>query len=344
VQNRISNVSRQELRGAMLNLKPVDQLDVHILVDNATDSLSSIPAHVESEFSYLRRKGMRILSGKCICCASHGLSCLITAHRGGTSHTVLFDSGPEADTFARNTQRLGIDLGIVESVILSHGHWDHAGGMLRAIDMIRADGSHRDLPYYAHPDMFRTRGRQLPNGEMLPMEDVPSIEELAAHGARVISTREPQTFLDDMFYVSGEIPRVTSFEQGLPFHYARTASGWEADPWIIDERWLAVSVAGKGLIVFTACSHAGAINVLKHARATFRDLPLHTVLGGLHLSGPTEKIIPETVEAMREFALTSIAAGHCTGWRAMAALTNAFGDKVVTPTAVGRRFVFRGDA
>jgi 7,8-dihydropterin-6-yl-methyl-4-(beta-D-ribofuranosyl)aminobenzene 5'-phosphate synthase len=118
------------------------------------------------------------------------------------------------------------------------------------------------------------------------------------------------------------------------------AVGWEPDPWLIDERWLGVNVSGKGLVVFSACSHAGVINVLKDARAQFQDIPLHTVLGGFHLSGPTEKIIPETVDALRDFCLTTIAAGHCTGWRAMAALTNAFGDKIVTPTAVGKRFVF----
>jgi 7,8-dihydropterin-6-yl-methyl-4-(beta-D-ribofuranosyl)aminobenzene 5'-phosphate synthase len=324
----------------MSNLTPVDRLEVHILVDNATDSLSSIPSHVESEFSYLRRKGMRILSGKCICCANHGLSCLITAYRGNATHTVLFDTGPEADTFERNSQRLGIDLCSVEAVVLSHGHWDHAGGMLRAIDMIRADGRNRDLPYYAHPDMFRTRGRQLPDGEIMPMEDVPSVQELTAHGARVVNTRDPQVLLDDMFYVSGEIPRVTSFEQGLPFHYVKIEGGWEPDPWLIDERWFGVNVAGKGLVVFSACSHAGIVNVLKDARAQFQGVPLHTVLGGFHLSGPTEKIIPQTVDAMRDFGLTTIAAGHCTGWRAMAALTTAFGDKVLTPTAVGKRFVF----
>ena len=324
----------------MESLKPVDRLEVHILVDNATDSLSTVPTHIELEFSYLRRKGMRILSGKCICCASHGLSCLITAYRGNTSHTVLFDTGPEADTFERNTYRLGLDLRVVESVVLSHGHWDHAGGMLRAIDMIRAEGNNRDLPFYAHPGMFRSRGRQLPDGEIMPMEDVPSVKELTAHGARVVSTREPQVFLGDMYYLSGEIPRVTPFEQGLPAHYAKTEQGWEPDPWLIDERWLGVNVAGKGLVVFTACSHAGVVNVLTNAHATFQGTPLHTVVGGLHLSGPTEKIIPETVDAMRDFGLTTIAAGHCTGWRAMAALTSAFGDKIVTPTAVGKRFVF----
>jgi 7,8-dihydropterin-6-yl-methyl-4-(beta-D-ribofuranosyl)aminobenzene 5'-phosphate synthase len=264
---------------------------------------------------------------------------LITAYRGNTSHTVLFDTGPEADTFERNTYQLGLDLRVVESVILSHGHWDHAGGMLRAIDMIRAEGNNRDLPFYAHPGMFRRRGRQLPDGEIMPMEDVPSIKELTDHGARVVSTREPQVFLGDMYYLSGEIPRVTPFERGLPAHYAKTEQGWEPDPWLIDERWLGVNVAGKGLVVFTACSHAGVVNVLTDARATFQGTPLHTVIGGLHLSGPTEKIIPETVDAMRDFGLMTIAAGHCTGWRAMAALTNAFGEKV-TPTAVGKRFVF----
>ena len=187
----------------MLQLSPVDRLEIHILVDNATDSLSSIPKHIKSEFSYLHRKGMRVLSGKCICCANHGLSCLITAHRGGVSHTMLFDTGPEADTFEKNTHQLGIDLGNVEAIVLSHGHWDHAGGMLRAIDMIRADGTNRDLPYFAHPGMFRARGRILPDGSIMPMEDVPSVAELTAHGARVVATHEQQCFLDEMFRVSG---------------------------------------------------------------------------------------------------------------------------------------------
>lgn len=324
----------------MTEFMPVDRLEIHILVDNATDSLSSIPKHVESEFSYLHRKGMRLLSGKCICCASHGLSCLITAHRGGESRTLLFDSGPEADTFERNTRQLGIDLGIVEAVVLSHGHWDHAGGMLRAIDLVRSGGNDRDLPYYAHPDMFRPRGRQLPDGGILPMEDVPSVAELTAHGARVVATREPQAPLGGMFYLSGEIPRTTPFETGLPFHYAKTDKGWEPDPWIVDERWLGVNVAGKGLIVFTACSHAGVVNVLEDARARHPNIPLYCVLGGFHLSGATEKIIPDTVAALRSFGLSYVAAGHCTGWRAMSALVNAFGDQVVTPTAVGKRFVF----
>lgn len=322
-------------------LTPVDSVEVQILVDNATDSLSSAPAHVETEFTSIWRRGFAVLSGKDLCCGAHGLSCLITARRGSTAHTVLFDAGPDADVFEINARRLGADLGKVEAMMLSHGHWDHAGGMLRALEMIRAGNGGAPVPYYAHPEMFHSRARQVPNGAKQPMEDVPSVSTLSERGARVVATTEPQTILDGMFYVSGEVPRVTPFEKGLLNHFRRRDGGdWEPDPLVIDERWLAVNVAGKGIVVFSACSHAGIVNVLRHARATFAGKPLHCAMGGLHLSGPTEKVIPETVEGLREFGLASIAAGHCTGFRATAALLGAFGDKVLTPTAVGKRFSF----
>jgi 7,8-dihydropterin-6-yl-methyl-4-(beta-D-ribofuranosyl)aminobenzene 5'-phosphate synthase len=154
------------------------------------------------------------------------------------------------------------------------------------------------------------------------LEDVPSISALESHGATVINTREPQTILNGSIYVSGEIPRVTSFEHGLPGQYRRTLDGmgWELDELIMDERFVAARVAGKGLVIFTACSHAGVINVLKHAKTCFPDIPLYAVVGGLHLAGSNERIIPETVAAMAEFGLSVIAAGHCTGWRAINAL------------------------
>jgi 7,8-dihydropterin-6-yl-methyl-4-(beta-D-ribofuranosyl)aminobenzene 5'-phosphate synthase len=213
---------------------------------------------------------------------------------------------------------------------------------LRALDLIRDRNGGHEIPYYAHPDMFRTRALKLPNGTMVPMQDVPTIDELAAHGARVVNTIEPQAILDSLIYVSGEIPRVTPFEQGFPEQHRRTSDGreWEPDPLTMDERFVAVNVANKGLILFTACSHAGVINVLKHAKACFPDLPLHGVVGGLHLAGANEQIIPQTVDAMRAFDLAVIAAGHCTGWRAMAALTHAFGDKRLAPLAVGKRYTF----
>ncbi|MGH3804340.1 MAG: MBL fold metallo-hydrolase [Pseudonocardiaceae bacterium] len=167
------------------------------------------------------------------------------------------------------------------------------------------------------------------------------MQDLQAHGAEMVSTREPQTLLDGMFHTSGEIPRVTEFERGISGQVRRIAEGqWEPDEQVSDERWLAVNVAGKGLIVFSGCSHAGIVNVLEHSRASFPNIPVHAVLGGLHLSGPNEKHIDRTVQAMQGYNLRSIAAAHCTGWRAVRALADVFGDVVVAPSAVGKRYSY----
>jgi 7,8-dihydropterin-6-yl-methyl-4-(beta-D-ribofuranosyl)aminobenzene 5'-phosphate synthase len=214
--------------------------------------------------------------------------------------------------------------------------------MLLALGVIRSRNGGREVPFYAHPGMFRSRGIRVPGGGVRSMDDVPGIDDLTTLSARVICTTEPQCFLDDMVFLSGEIPRVTSFERGLPGQVRRTedGKGWEPDEWLVDERWLAVNIAGKGLVVFSACSHAGIVNVLKHARAIFPGVRIHRVMGGLHLSGTNEAIIPQTVEAMKEFQLATIAAGHCTGRRAMSALAAAFGDKVLAASAVGKRYIF----
>ena len=88
--------------------------------------------------------------------------------------------------------------------------------------------------------------------------------------------------LEDLFYLSGEIPRVTPYERGLLSHMQRSGDGssWEPDPWIMDERYVAAHIKNKGIIVFTACSHSGVINVLKDASSAFADVPLYAVMGG----------------------------------------------------------------
>ncbi len=206
-----------------------------------------------------------------------------------------------------------IDLGPVEAMVLSHGHWDHGGAMLRALQLVRDRNGGREVTYYTHPDMFRTRAARRPDGLMRVMADVPGIDAMTACGAKVVNTKESQALVGGLVYVSGEIPRVTPFERGLVGQHRKTldGTGWEPDELIMDERFAAVDVVGKGLVV-----------------------------GGLHLSGANEQIIPDTASAMQEFDLAVIAAGHCTGWRAMAALANAFGDSKLAPLAVGKRFSF----
>ncbi|MFM7423125.1 MAG: MBL fold metallo-hydrolase [Alphaproteobacteria bacterium] len=115
-----------------------DRIEITVLVDNVTDSLSSTPSFVTREWDRLRRQGMKRTMGGALCCANHGLALVVRAEIGGKSRTVLFDGGPVDYAVERNGTRLGVDFAAIEAMVLSHGHWDHAGGLPKAIEMTRA--------------------------------------------------------------------------------------------------------------------------------------------------------------------------------------------------------------
>ena len=206
--------------------------------------------------------------------------------------------------------------------------------------MIVQGNDGRPVPLYLHPGMFRPRGQRMPDGGVLPMDPIPTPDAWTGFGAEPVVTTEPCTCLDDTFYISGEIARVTPYETGMPTQVRRTEddTAWEPDTQLIDERFAAVHVRGKGLVVFSACSHAGIVNVLHHARRCCPDVKLHAAMGGFHQSGVTEAIIPETVRDLGGFGLDLIIPAHCTGWRALNALERAYGEKMIVPSAVGKVF------
>ena len=331
------------IQGTVPSLRAIDGLVVDIAVDNLSDNYSSKPAHVSPEFTNVVEAGAEELSGPTLCCAQLGLALVLTARLDHRRHSLLFDAGPEGALFLRNCRNLGVGLADVEAVAVSHGHWDHMGALLDALDHIASPGRERGIPCHVNPGMFAERGVRLTSGRMVRVQNVPSPEALARHGAQVVNSAEARLLVDDCFYLSGEIPRVTPFEKGRPDHFCRIspAAPWEPDPFLMDERFLAVHVRDKGLLVFSSCSHAGIVNVLLHAREVFPDVPLYGVLGGLHLAGAgPERAIPQTVEHLKPFALRQIMPAHCTGWRALYALLREFGESVVTPCAVGSRFAF----
>jgi 7,8-dihydropterin-6-yl-methyl-4-(beta-D-ribofuranosyl)aminobenzene 5'-phosphate synthase len=327
----------------MPHLQPVDQLVVDIAIDNLSDNYSSKPPHISAEFNNVMAAGATEISGATLCCAQLGLALVLTVYVGNERRALLFDAGPEGPLFLRNCRNLGVSLARVEAIAISHGHWDHMGALLDALDHMTSHNGGRQVACHVNPGMFLERGATLTTGQIAPFQRVPSPEELVAHGAQVVNSIEPRLLLDDCVYLSGEIPRVSGFEKGRPDHLCRQSADapWEPDPLIMDERYAAVHVRDKGVILFSACSHAGVINVLLNAREVFPDVPLYGMLGGLHLAGAAmERLIPDTVAYLKQFELQQIMPAHCTGWRALHALLNEFGEAVVTPSAVGSRFTF----
>ena len=328
------------------DLRPVDALEVLVLVDNVLDVLSTTPDSVTSEIPNIRKAGAKELGGKCLCCGAWGLSLAITTVVDGERRSLLFDSGPEAYALERNARRLGLDWATIDCAVVSHGHFDHAGGMPKALQLASTGNGGRKIPVHVNPGMFPRRGVVMSEeGDVFPLGDVPSPQELTAAGGEVISSDDSRTVLEGTVLVSGEIPRVTDYEHGLPKQVRRDEAGnWVPDPLVLDERYLSVDVKDYGIVVFSACSHAGIVNVLTDAAGTFGTDHLYAVMGGLHLSGPGhEPLIGRTVADIGRFGLERIVPGHCTGWRATHALVNAYGDTVV-PEAVGQTHRFGTDS
>ncbi len=145
----------------------------------------------------------------------------------------------------------------------------------------------------------------------------------------------------ELFVGSGEIERVTPYEAGLPGHHTFRGDRCEPDPLILDERLLAAHVRGRGVSLLSACSHAGVVNASLMARKLSSGLPVDVLLGGYHLAGlAMEQRIDDTVRDLVDTVSPRLVApGHCTGWRAKAALAAAFAPGRYAPSVVGSRYL-----
>ncbi len=322
-------------------MEPVDEVVITTLVDNSYDALMADvgPARRARNATIPKVDAPQFVDGQTHTglVAEHGFSALVTTRRGDTSHTVLFDTGVSPTGMATNFSRLGLDAGDIEVVVLSHGHFDHAGGLSGLAKLRGRSG----LPLAVHPLVWTKRRFALPDQ---PAWELPTLSRsaLEAEGLEVIERRQPSLLLDGSVLITGEVDRTTDFERGMPNHEAWRDGRWEPDPTILDEQALVVHVRGRGLVVLTGCGHAGAVNIARHAlRLTGVDR-LHALLGGFHLTGAAfEPIIEPTVAAFADMAPDVLVPAHCTGWKAQHRLAATLPDAFV-PNAVGTSFVMAG--
>ncbi|GMK55613.1 hypothetical protein CspeluHIS016_0206690 [Cutaneotrichosporon spelunceum] len=345
----------------MVSLTRVDKLEYLVLVDNSIDRLSKLPpGFYHEQGAHLAHSPKDELTGLPVadlddfCCGAHGLSILITTTVNGRKHQVLFDAGPEGRSLERNVECMRTDLTGLDALVLSHWHRDHSGGILRALELRTAQASSRGqtlppLSVDVHPDRPIRRGiapapARIPVTNWLPD---PSFEEIGERNGRADTHADAHEIAvsgPSGVFVSGEIPRVHPWERGLRGAVTwMEDGGWCTDEMLRDERYLAVDVKGRGLVLFSACSHAGICNVVTDAVARFRR-PVYHVVGGLHLLPAETQPVAETVDFLANFVPRPqwIVPLHCTGFAARAALADAFGERCV-PSGVGINVVVEGD-
>ena len=292
-----------------------DEVTVTTMVDNIFDALLAPASGVTRASMGAGRVAARQFEGGETVAglrAEHGFSALVTVRSGTTSSTLLFDAGASPDALAVNAERLGTDVGALQGVVLSHGHFDHVGGL----DGLARLRGRAGLPLTVHPAAWTRRRLELPGGRSLEMPTL-SRGALEREGFAVIERRQP-SLLAGGILITGEVDRVTEFEHGMPpQHQSWDGHGWQHDPTVIDDQALVVNVRGRGLVVVTGCGHAGVVNIVRHAMRLTGVSRLLAVIGGFHLSGPAfEPVIEPTAAALTELAPELIVPGHCTGWRA----------------------------
>lgn len=331
-----------------MNLQEIESAKITILVDNITDRL--LPSS-----SIVKRPPM--ISNQTISkspIAEHGFSALLEIsylyENSTKTNKFLFDTGVSKEGIVNNSDVLGINLKDIETIILSHGHFDHISGLISTLGRLK-----KSVEIIAHPEAFLRRWLVYPNGNKARMDFLDEEEINQAGG--IIRKVDKISFLprnvnmqskkktnqaNNRVMITGEIPRVTEFEKGFPLQYKEQDNeiNLVPDPLVSDDQALIMNVKDKGLIILTGCGHAGIVNTIKFAKKVTSIKKIYCVIGGFHLSGQDyEASIPLTIAELTRVDPQYIVPCHCTGWKATNKIIDTMPEKFIQ-SSVGSTFYF----
>ena len=332
-----------------MSLQEIENAKITILVDNITDRLLPSTSMV---------KRPPLISNQMISkspIAEHGFSALLEisyVHENTTrSNKFLFDTGVSKDGIVYNSDVLGVNLRDIETIVLSHGHFDHISGLISILRRLK-----KSVEIIVHSDAFLRRWLVYPNGNKARMDFLNEGEINQAGG--IIRKVDKISFLprnenmlsnkrtdhpNNRVMISGEIPRVTKFEKGFSLQYKEKDNENDLipDPLVCDDQALIMNVRNKGLIILTGCGHAGIINTIKFAKKVTGIEKIHCVIGGFHLSGQDyEDSIPLTLAELSRVDPHYIVPCHCTGWKATNKIIDMMPEKFIQ-SSVGSTFLFQ---
>jgi 7,8-dihydropterin-6-yl-methyl-4-(beta-D-ribofuranosyl)aminobenzene 5'-phosphate synthase len=272
--------------------------------------------------------------------AEFGFSAIVKIRKDENVFPLLFDAGVGKETLLFNARTLNIDLTEIQTIVLSHGHPDHTAAIVGAVCAIGRKG----LPIIVHPEarvkrVFRSNSQD-------SLRDLPFFfdeRRILECGAKIEYCKEPTSLAADTAYVTGQIPRVTGFEKGMPpnTHYQiRRGGRLVHDTCVFDDQGLVVNLRDEGLIVVTGCAHSGIVNTVKYAQRITGVDKICAVVGGFHLTGSYfEPIVGPTVDALRDFAPKAVIPAHCTGLKAFIKIADTL-PKALIENSVGSTFQF----
>ncbi|MEM0061506.1 MAG: MBL fold metallo-hydrolase [Fervidicoccaceae archaeon] len=253
--------------------------------------------------------------------AQHGASYFLEASWGEEKRRILVDTGWNGEALLFNMKMLEIDPKSIDAIVITHGHWDHTGGLLKVLE--KAEG--KQIPIVMHPLALKTSFISEPFIRPVGILSFSEIGELKRLGGYPILSRDPVEIAPGIL-TTGEIERRNDFETvEEPYMFVGKEGELERD--IISDDIALVIKFRSGIGIVTGCGHSGIINILEKARALTGETKIKFIIGGLHLAEASDERIIRTVSHLSKLDIDAICAGHCTGLRASCELLRSFGTK-----------------
>jgi 7,8-dihydropterin-6-yl-methyl-4-(beta-D-ribofuranosyl)aminobenzene 5'-phosphate synthase len=243
----------------------------------------------------------------------HGLSFFIEAD----GQCGLFDTG-QSDAFVGNASALGCDLGALDWIGLSHGHYDHSGGLKAVLALPR-----RQPRLVAHPAAFVPKYIRDGDGSLRRGGQELTVDQVEGHCQMALQAEPSQ--ISDHIGTTGEVPRLTSFEQ-IPDRFLIEGQGALVPDSFPDDLSLLLRTA-QGTVVLAGCAHSGIVNILHQAQKLTDGAPIYGIVGGIHLCSASAERQAETIKACRELEVQNFWLCHCTGQQAKEAFRQEFGER-----------------
>jgi len=236
---------------------------------------------------------------------------------------ILFDTG-QSDLVLHNARILGIDLTKTDIIILSHGHYDHTGGLPSVLNVASK------AKVYLHPVATEPKFSQKTSEvKYIGMSD--SAKKGIEDCLRTW-TVTPVVIFPGMS-VTGQVPRMNDYEDAGGAFFVD--DNCHRPDELLDDQSLFFE-SPKGLIVVFGCGHAGVINTLDYISKLTGEKNMYAVIGGMHLLNANPTRIENTIKAFKKYKIQKIMPLHCTGKKAIDAIKNAFGEKCLTLKSGGQ--------